>query len=99
MKCCTENENADALVARACTSIQKQGNTIVNILGEQERWIGLKKGKPPVLTPAQLLEILTKVDGLGAELVDILNNCNNLKDLYEKSKTYGATKTEVKIDA
>ena len=39
------------------------------------------------------------MDGLGAELVDILNSCNNLNDLYEKSKTYGATKTEVKIDA
>ena len=39
------------------------------------------------------------MDGLGAELVELLDSCNNLNDLYEKSKIYGATKTEVKIDA
>ena len=87
------------MVARACTSIQKQGNKIINILSEQERWIAAKKGRPPVLTPAQLVEVLTKVDGLGVELIELLNKCKSLEDLYEKSKTYGATKTEVKIDA
>ena len=39
------------------------------------------------------------MDGLGAELVELLESCSNLNDLYEKSKIYGATKTEVKIDA
>ena len=80
-KCCTEEENADALVQRACTSIVQQGNTIVNILAEQEKWIGAKKGKPPLLSPSELVEVLDKTDALGAALVDVLKGCSNLQDL------------------
>ena len=60
-KCCTTEENVDALVTRAAKSLTKQGATIINILSFQTN-VMAKDPAAPLLTPAELVQILDRTD-------------------------------------
>ena len=79
-KCCTTEENVDALVIRAAKSLTKQGTTIINILGFQTN-VMVNNSVPPLLTPAELVQILDRTDVMGAELTTMLSDCRDLQDL------------------
>ena len=95
--CCTERENADALVPRAVDSIMKYGTTILNILGFQKKVIA-RDTNAPLLTPTEMVELLDKTDALGAQLPAIIEGCADLTVLLGKAKVYGVQRTEVPID-
>ena len=96
-KCCTTQENVDALVIRAAKSITKQSSTIINILQFQTNVLA-KVPNAPLLTPAELVQVLDSTDVIDAPLHNLLNESKNLADLRSKSAVYGAQRTEVPID-
>ena len=79
-KCCTLQENVDALVIRAAKSLTKQGTTIINILGFQTS-VMAKDPVAPLLTPAELVQILDRTDVIDAPLHKMLKDCRSLQDL------------------
>ena len=95
--CCTERENADALVPRAVDSIMKYGTTILNILGFQKQAIA-RDANAPLLTPTEMVELLDKTDALGAQLPVMIEGCADLTVLLGKAQVYGIQHTEVPID-
>ena len=79
-KCCTLEENVDALVIRAAKSITKQSSTIINILSFQSNLVA-KNPLAPLLSPAELVQILDRTDVIDAPLHKILQDCRSLQDL------------------
>ena len=76
-KCCTTQENVDALVVRAAKSIKQQSSTIINILQFQTNVLA-KAPKAPLLTPAELVQILDRTDVMDVALLRLLNESKSL---------------------
>ena len=79
-KCCTTRENVDALVPRAAHSLKEKSSTIVNILGFQLKTLE-RAPRSPLLTPAELVQLLDRTDALDADLNTLISDSRNLTDL------------------
>ena len=76
-KCCTTQENVDALVVRAAKSIKQQSSTIINILQFQTNVLA-KDPRAPLLTPAELVQILDRTDVMDTALFRLLDESKSL---------------------
>ena len=79
-KCCTTRENVDQLVVRAAHSIKEKSSTIVNILSFQSKALA-RAPMSPLLTPAELVQLLDRTDALDADFNTLISDSSNLIDL------------------